>query len=131
MKFIINKTVYNVFKPYPKNEKISMEMMVKFGSGKKDVSQRAFFVELNIECKDGETEIETRDLFIDARLNYTLDKTKFKDLDDKEMEEDNKYFIELLNRLNKAIKGITSLDDVLRPLDIERAIKKYKKEKGD
>lgn len=131
MKFIINKTVYNVFKPYPKTEKVSTEILVKFGAGKNDVSQRVFFVELNIECKDEENEVETRDLFIDARLNYKLDKTKFKDLNDKEIEEDNKYFVKLLNRLNKVVKDVTYLDDVQRPLDIEGAIEKYKKENGN
>ncbi|MFJ8099384.1 hypothetical protein [Lysinibacillus sp. NPDC096212] len=128
MKFTINKIVYNVFEEHPNTEKAAIGLTAKLGVSREDPSKRAFFIELNIDCKDGESDIETRNLLVVANLNYNLDKNVFKDLNENEIDEDNKYFIKLLERLNEAIKNITSQDDVGRPLDINKAIEKHSNE---
>jgi hypothetical protein len=133
MQFSINKIAYNVLEPYPKNEEISVSITAKFGVSTQDNSKRAFFLELNIDGEDVEGENEeggneTRNLIVVARLNYQLDKISFPELDINQIEEDEKYFLDLLQRLNETVINITSQDDRARPLNINKSVEKYKKE---
>ncbi|MDR9853683.1 hypothetical protein RJP21_08725 [Paenibacillus sp. VCA1] len=88
---------------------------------------RVFFIELNLEGEDKDSGNETRNLFAEASLNYQLDKTLFPDLDENQINEDDKYFLELLNRLNTTVKSITSQDDTKRTLNIDKVIESYSK----
>lgn len=127
MEFSIGKIAYNIFESYPKGEKLSVNITAKFGVSEEDYSKRVFFLELNIDGEDGEDGIKTRNLIVVARMIYQLDNNSFPDIDEKEIEEDNKYLLELLNRLNETVKNITSQDNIVRPLNINKAIKNFRK----
>lgn len=128
MKFFINKVAYNILDFMPEKEKISFNITAKFGVETEDYSKRAFFIELNAEGKYEGSGEESRSLCVEAHLNYQLDKSLFLDLDENQIEEDKKYFIILLERLNESIKNITSQDDLGRPLNIDKAIEDIGKE---
>jgi len=124
MKVSINKIAYNIFELYPNSETISVDIAAKFGASKTDYSNRAFFLELNMDGKDESGEA-TRKLFLAATFHYQIDKKLFPDIDKNEIEEDSKYFYEFLKRLNNIIVNITSQDDTERPLNIEQAVENY------
>ncbi|PER60198.1 hypothetical protein CN503_25755 [Bacillus cereus] len=120
MEFNINKVIYNVFEESPNVEKLSVNVIGKFGLSKEDNSNRVHFIEVNIEGTNEKTENITRSLNVVARLDYHLDKDKFPKLNSS-IDEDHKYFEECLNRIAKYIVNITAGSDSLRAVQIDVA----------
>lgn len=123
MNLIINKMAYNVLEGFPEKEEIFVDLIAKFGASKENFQNRAFFLEVNINCKS-EDDSNTRNFSIMARFDYQLE-NDITNIGKEEVEEDHKFFIELLKRINKVIINVTSQDDVRRPLDINKAIDDY------
>ena len=127
MKLSINKIAYNAAIKSSKQEMVKVEVNAKFAVEKKSNYYRAFFVELNLNGIENETDKDTRNLTIVARFEYELDKKKFPSIGVEEIEEDSKYFLECLKRLNDVVENVTTTEDFKNPLNINVAIEDFER----